>query len=159
MARSSFAQSCDEILGRYGIKLPPKRQDSTSITTTESPTDNTKDRNRTKQDSVTTTSSSSLPYMSFNDTATSTSTTEPVSSTTHTNTKGIEGLSPSADNSTSHNTDSTNPTKDSQRRLSTSEGAKSKLIQLSSMKILDSTDTASTNTDVTSSNSLDLKGN
>ena len=162
MARSSFAQSCDEILNRYGMKVAPKRrQDSSSITSSSAAIElpEAKNGNITQQDSVTTTSSSSLPYMSLNDNAPSTS----IKAEHDTNIPKIftrlKESNSAVDNSPPHD-DTEVLQKYSQRRLSTAEGATSKLLQMSFMKLQDSTGTNDTaDLTVTNSNSLDLQGN
>ena len=138
-ARTSFAKSCDEILGRYGIRVAPKRQDSTSITSSVKPaTESSPDVNRrhvVKQDSVTTTSSSSLPYMSMHDSTTT-----------------------SAGNAADNDYTTTDMMKRNDVSLDTSiqgnlDGTRSKLVQMSSMKLQESADT------IKDSSVSDVKGN
>ena len=147
-ARTSFAKSCDEILDRYGIRAAPRRQDSTSITSSViTATETSPDVNKRKlvnQDSVTTTSSSSFPYMSMNDsTASAANAADNVYATTTMMKKNDISLDISS----------------AQGNL---DGTKSKLVQMSSMKLQDSANT--TKDDDTSDvkgkgNSTEIKGN
>ena len=141
-ARTSFAKSCDEILDRYGIRVAPRRQDSSSITSSAtelSPGANT--RQLVNQDSVTTTSSSSLPYMSMNDsTASAANAMDNVYASATTRKQNDVTL----DTSIQGNLD----------------GTKSKLVQMSSMKLHESGDTIKDNISESkvSDNSLEIKG-
>ena len=143
-ARTSFAKSCDDILDRYGLAVPPKRQgsgsgDSSSITTISSLPELPEyaplgEEETGKHDPVTTTTTTrSVPYTSIANTAVNNvGTTLPVA--TIPNTEHIETVT----NGNLHENEA-----DTERTTVPAGGARSKLMQMSSMKLHEfSTETA-----------------